>query len=68
MIESVRTALRKMGGRAEALGACPVCGRQVSGGDQRVRAWQGKYAHSRCAGYRRDRGHSHRIHGTFTTP
>ena len=68
MIENVRMALRKMGGRADALGACPVCGRKVDKGDRRVRAWHGKYVHGRCAGYRRGRRHSHRIHGSFTSP
>jgi hypothetical protein len=68
MIESVRIVLRKMGGRADVHGTCPVCGRQVSGGDERIRAWPGKYAHQRCAGYRRDRGRSRRVYGSFTGP
>ena len=68
MIESVRMALRKMGSRADGLGACPVCGRQVGSDDERVRAWHGKYAHRSCATYRRDQAHSHRLHRTFTSP
>jgi hypothetical protein len=76
MIErAIREAMDKLGGRAEALGRCPVCGRKVRRGQGHVRAWSGKYAHSRCASYERrsprrgsQRGSrdSHRVHRKFT--
>jgi hypothetical protein len=56
MIErAIRQAMHRVGTRADALGTCPICGRHVRSDDERVRAWQGKYAHSRCAAYRRGR-------------
>ncbi|MEK6252449.1 MAG: hypothetical protein AABM43_10990 [Actinomycetota bacterium] len=65
MIErAIRQAIRRLGTRADALGTCPVCGRNVKAGESRVRAWQGKYAHSGCASYRRR--HSQRVHDSFT--
>lgn len=66
MIERVRQAIRRVGTRADALGTCPVCGGHVKAGDERVRAWQGKYAHSHCASYQRGRRHSQRVHDSFT--
>jgi hypothetical protein len=72
MIErAIREAMDRVGTRAEALGTCPVCGRQVKPDDRRVRAWSGKYAHSSCASYgRRSRRRlsrfSHRVHRKFT--
>jgi hypothetical protein len=62
---AVRQAMRRFGDPAETLGVCPVCGRSVTTQEERVRAWQGKYAHSRCASYHRRR-HSHRVHSPFT--
>jgi hypothetical protein len=66
MIDRAVDQIRRLGTRTEALGACPVCGKQVKPGQERVKAWAGKYAHSRCAAYRRGRG-SQRVHNRFTT-
>jgi hypothetical protein len=67
MIDAVRGALQRMGSRAEAVDTCPVCGRPVVPGDDRVRAWRGKQAHRNCAHYSgRSRRRSQRVHNRFT--
>jgi hypothetical protein len=53
--QAIRTAMRRVGSRAEVLGACPVCGGAVTPAHERVRAWRGTYAHRGCAQYRRRR-------------
>jgi hypothetical protein len=63
---AIRQAIQRVGTRTDALGTCPVCGRHVKSGDERVRAWQGKYAHRRCASYKRGGGNSQRVHDSFT--
>ena len=50
---------------------CPVCGEQIGGETDVVRAWPGTYAHSRCATYERRprarRGrYSHPVYRKFT--
>jgi hypothetical protein len=65
MIERAIDQIRRLGGRGGALGPCPVCGKQVRPGQQPVKVWAGKYAHSGCAGFRRDRA-SQRVHNRFT--
>ena len=63
---AIRQALRKVGTRADALGTCPVCGGSIKSHQERVRVWQGTYAHSSCASYRRRRSDSQRVHDSFT--
>jgi uncharacterized protein YbjQ (UPF0145 family) len=65
MIErAIRQAMRRLGGRADAMGSCAVCGGAINSRQDRVRAWQGKYAHSTCASYQRR--NSQRVHDSFT--
>jgi hypothetical protein len=54
---AVKMALERIGGRAEVLDRCPVCGQEVTTAHERIRAWPGKHAHARCAAYVR-RAHS----------
>jgi ribosomal protein L32 len=50
---TVKRALERIGGRAQVLDRCPVCGESITTAHERVRAWPGKYAHARCASYAR---------------
>jgi hypothetical protein len=65
MIERAVDQIRRLGSRADALGACPVCGKQVKPGQRPIKVWAGKYAHSGCAAFRRGRA-SQRVHNRFT--
>jgi hypothetical protein len=56
----VRDTLERIGGRQTVLSACPVCGREVTSGHDRIRAWPGKWAHARCSRYVRGAHRRHR--------
>ncbi|MGH2603773.1 MAG: hypothetical protein ACRDJ9_30860 [Dehalococcoidia bacterium] len=51
MDRAVHGALRRLGARRTLVDTCPVCGHAVTPAHDRVRAWQGKYAHRGCAHY-----------------
>ena len=64
---SIRDAIRRLGTRSEAMAdTCAVCGGAIKSRQDKVRAWQGKYAHSSCASYQRRSRDSQRVHDSFT--